>query len=155
MHGWMDIDRQNFCARIDDATPNYMAAGRIINGDGTVASQQELACGLPLLESAAWQERMSMDGSPFMRSNYYGCVADALLPCTLLLAESKGHRHSLVPSLSTSPKASISCIWLLLPPLAHPSACLVHKWVHTHSRSMLLVETRRLNALLGMLCIYL
>lgn len=52
MHGWMDIDRQNFCARIDDATPNYMAAGRIINGDGTVASQQELACGL-LLESAA------------------------------------------------------------------------------------------------------
>jgi hypothetical protein len=52
MHGWMGIDRQNFCARIDDATPNYMAAGRIINGDGTVASQQELACGL-LLESAA------------------------------------------------------------------------------------------------------
>jgi hypothetical protein len=67
----------------------------------------------------------------------------------------KGRGHSLVPSLSTSPKASISCIWLLLPPLEHPSACLVHKWVHTHSRSMLLVETRRLNALLGMLCIYL
>jgi hypothetical protein len=62
---WMDIDRHNFGSRIDEGSPNY-------GGRTSMAM-------VPLHRRSMWPAGVCCTHargcrSPFMRSNYYGCV---------------------------------------------------------------------------------